>query len=99
MTIVPTADVDTDRHKVALWRLAAVAQYLYDTMNGDAESDRNRPDPLPPYAMEKVRDAQAAIDEAIGRGQRTRRVTIGGELDLNEDWKHIHALSAEGDDE
>lgn len=85
--IVPTAQVHDDRHQVALWRLSAVEQYLYDVMNGDEESDRDHPDPMPALAMESVRDAQRAIREAIRVGQRARRKCIGGELELREDWK------------
>lgn len=73
-----------DRHQQALYRLAAVAQYLYDTMNGDEESDRAIPDPLPPLAMEPLRGAQNLIDLAIKYGQRTRRECLGGELKLVE---------------
>jgi hypothetical protein len=85
--IVPTREIGDDRQQVALWRLAAVAQYLYDTMNGDAESDREAPDPLPLLAMEPVREAQRLIDLAIKNGQRTRRRRIGGELELREAWQ------------
>lgn len=73
-----------DRHQQALYRLAAVAQYLYDTMNGDADSDRATPDPLPLLAMEQVREAQRLIDLAIKHGQRTRRECLGGHLELVE---------------
>lgn len=73
-----------DRHQQALYRLAAVAQYLYDTMNGDAESDRDIPDPLPVISMEQVREAQRVIDLAIKHGQRTRRECLGGQLVLCE---------------
>lgn len=78
-----------DRHQQALYRLAAVAQYLYDTMNGDAESDRPTPDPLPQMAMEPLREAQRQIDLAIKEGQRTRRKCLGGHLDLVERLGHM----------
>ena len=32
--------ITEDRHQQALYRLAAIGQYLYDTMNGGPESDR-----------------------------------------------------------
>jgi len=83
--IVPTKELGGYAHQVALWRLAAVDQYLYDTMAGDAESER--PEPLPLLAMEKVREAQAAIHQAIKNGQRTRRTCLGGEMKLAERWK------------
>lgn len=73
-----------DRHQQALYRLAAVTQYLYDTMNGDDESDRDTPDPLPLLSMEKVREAQRLLDAAIKQGQRTRRECLGGHLQLVE---------------
>jgi hypothetical protein len=73
-----------DRHQQALYRLAAVGQYLYDTMNGDQESDRETPDPLPLMAMECVREAQRQIDLAIKHGQRSRRRCLGGDLRLVE---------------
>lgn len=73
-----------DRHQQALYRLAAVGQYLYDTMNGNERSDRDAPDPLPAMAMEKVREAQMAINLAIKHGQRARRQCIGGQLELVE---------------
>lgn len=73
-----------DRHQQALYRLAAVEQYLYDTMNGDEESDRDRPDPLPSLSMEHVRAAQVAIHAAIKVGQRTRRECLGGQIELSE---------------
>lgn len=81
----PYVTLTEDRHQQALYRLAAVGQYLYDTMNGDAESDRDTPDPLPQLAMEQVREAQRLIDLAIKHGQRTRRRCIGGELRLVEE--------------
>lgn len=84
---MPTSDyvkLTEDRHQQALYRLAAVGQYLYDTMNGDAESDRDTPDPLPLMSMEKVREVQRLIDEAIKHGQRTRRECLGGQLVLQE---------------
>lgn len=84
--IVPTAQIHDDRHQVALWRLAAVEQYLYDTMNGDHESDRMTPDPMPKLAIEQVREAQQCIRRAIREGQRTRRSCIGGEMELAERW-------------
>jgi hypothetical protein len=71
-----------DQHQQALYRLAAVGQYLYDTMAGDADSDR--PEPMPAMAMEHVREAQRQIDLAIKHGQRTRRRCLGGQLDLVE---------------
>lgn len=80
----PYIRLTDDRHQQALWRLSAVSQYLYDTMNGDSDSDRDRSDPLPLIAMEKVRDIQALLDEAIKQGQRTRRSCIGGEIVLAE---------------
>lgn len=73
-----------DRHQQALYRLAAVSQYLYDTMNGNADSDRPEPDPLPWLSMEKVREAQVAIDAAIKNGQRTRRICLAGQIELIE---------------
>jgi hypothetical protein len=73
-----------DRHQQALYRLAAVGQYLYDTMNGDADSDRDTPDPLPLLAMEQVREVQRLIDLAIKHGQITRRRCLGGDLELIE---------------
>lgn len=73
-----------DRHQQALYRLAAVGQYLYDTMNGDADSDRDTPDPLPLIAMESVREVQRLIDKAIKDGQRTRRMCLDGHLELVE---------------
>ena len=85
--ITPSKELPADRRQVALWRLAAVAQYLYDTMNGDSDSDRDVPDPLPLMSMEQVREAQRLIDLAIKHGQRTRRRCIGGELELHEIWK------------
>ena len=71
-----------DHHQQALYRLAAVGQYLYDTMAGDEDSDR--PEPLPQMAMECVRVAQRQIDLAIKHGQRTRRECLGGHLRLVE---------------
>ncbi len=71
-----------DKHQQALYRLAAVGQYLYDTMAGDADSDR--PEPMPAMAMEHVREAQRQIDLAIKHGQRTRRECLGGEIELVE---------------
>lgn len=73
-----------DRHQQALYRLSALGQYLYDTMNGDEDSDRDTPDPLPLLSMECVREAQRQIDRAIKNGQRTRRRCLGGELELIE---------------
>lgn len=73
-----------DRHQQALYRLAAVAQYLYDTMNGSPRSDRTADDPLPALSMERVREAQDAIDAAIKNGQRTRRTCLAGQLELIE---------------
>lgn len=77
----PDHPAKADPHQLALYRLVAVAQYLYDT-TGDADSDR--PSPLPGLATEHLRKAQAEIDEAIKQGQRTRRRCIGGELVLRE---------------
>jgi hypothetical protein len=71
-----------DKHQQALYRLAAVGQYLYDTMAGDADSDRS--EPMPAMAMECVREAQRQIDLAIKHGQRTRRRCLGGDLKLVE---------------
>lgn len=89
-TIWPWREVGDDQHRVTLERLAAVGQYLYDTMNGDAASgDQRPPDPLPELAMEHVRAAQAAIDAAIKAGQRARPGCVGGELDLAERWESI----------
>jgi len=68
-----------DKHQQSLYRLAAVGQYLYDSFG----SDENRGG-LPLLALEKVREAQDAIDEAIKQGQRTRRRCIGGEIKLVE---------------
>ena len=73
-----------DKHQQALYRLAAVEQYLYDVMNGDEESDRDTPDPLPLLSMECVREAQRQIMAAIKHGQRTRRECLGGHLELVE---------------
>lgn len=78
-----------DRHQQALYRLEAVAEYLYDTMNGNAESDRPTPDPLPQMAMEQVREVQRRLDLAIKHGQRTRRKCLGGHLDLVERPGHM----------
>ena len=80
-------DLTEDRHQQALYRLSAAAQYLYDTMNGDhrsSETGVRPPDPLPQMAMERVREAQIAIEDAIKHGQRTRRRCLGGELELHE---------------
>jgi hypothetical protein len=85
--IVPTAAVSDDPHVAALWRLAGVAQYLYDTMGGDYRSSGDRPSPLPALATENLREAQRRIDKAIGAGLRIRRVCLGGELDLVEFWR------------
>jgi hypothetical protein len=74
-----------DKHQQALYRLAAVGQYLYDTMAGDEDSDR--PEPMPAMAMECVRKAQRQIDLAIKHGQRTRRRCLGGDLKLVE-WPY-----------
>lgn len=82
--IRPSAELG-DRHQVALWRLAAVAQYLYDTMAGDGDSDRGSP--LPSLATESLREAQRLIDVAIKDGQRTRRSCIAGQVELCEMWK------------
>jgi hypothetical protein len=71
-----------DKHQQALYRLAAVDQYLYDTMAGDEDSDR--PEPLPLLSMECVREAQRQIMLAIKHGQRTRRECLGGHLVLTE---------------
>jgi hypothetical protein len=71
-----------DQHQQALYRLAAIDQYLYDTMAGDEDSDR--PEPLPLMAMECVREAQRQILAAIKHGQRTRRECLGGHLKLVE---------------
>lgn len=65
-------DLTTDKHTRALARLAAVDQYLYDTMGGDWKSDR--PMPLPGLAMEHVRRAQHEIHLAIRAACRTRRL-------------------------
>jgi hypothetical protein len=88
---VPSADflhLTQDKHQQALYRLAAVGQYLYDTMGGDADSDR--PEPMPALAMECVREAQRQIDLAIRHGQRTRRSCLGGDLRLIE-WPYTAA--------
>lgn len=61
----------------ALERLSAAHQYLYDTMNGDQESDRPAPDPLPAVAMEHVRRAQVELHEAIRVGARRDRRKVG----------------------
>lgn len=71
-----------DKHQQALYRLAAIDQYLYDTMAGDEDSDR--PEPLPLMAMECVREAQRQIQAAIKHGQRTRPECLGGHLELVE---------------
>jgi hypothetical protein len=84
MTAADLVKLTEDRHQQALYRLAAVAQYLYDTMNGDADSDRDVPDPLPLMSMEQVREAQRLIDLAIKHGQRTRRECLGGHIELVE---------------
>jgi hypothetical protein len=73
----PYKRVDDDPLQEALERLSAVGQYLYDTMNGDEDSDRDRPDPLPAVAMECVRRAQVAVDEAIRLGSRRDRRKVG----------------------
>jgi len=73
-----------DRAQQAIFRLAAVDQYLYDVMNGDDESDRDRPDPLPSLPMDHVREAQRQIRDALKYAQRTRRRCVGGELELVE---------------
>lgn len=83
--IIPTKELGADPHQVALWRLAAVYQYIYDTMHGDSGSDRGSP--LPILATESLRQAQRLIDQAINDGQRTRRSCIGGELVLVERWR------------
>jgi hypothetical protein len=82
---MPASDfvhITEDKHQQALYRLAAVGQYLYDTMAGDADSDRA--EPMPAMAMECVREAQRHIDLAIKHGQRTRRECLGGHLELVE---------------
>jgi hypothetical protein len=84
-----------DKHQEALYRLAAVTQYLYDTM-GDADSDR--PDPLPLMAMEPLREAQRLLDLAIKHGQRTRRRCLGGDLRLIE-WPYDAALPSRESDQ
>lgn len=76
-----------DPHQRALFRLAAVEQYLYDTMNGDSESNRDSPDPLPTLAMEPVREAQRQIALAIKHGQRTHRECIASQIVLSEEWR------------
>lgn len=78
----PYVTLTKDAHQQALYRLAAIDQYLYDTMAGDEESDR--PEPLPAMAMECVREAQRQILLAIKHGQRTRRRCLGGHLELVE---------------
>lgn len=86
--IVPRDELQADRHQAALQRLAAAAQYLYDTMGGDhRSSEPTARSPLPLLATESVRDAQRAIDKAIKDGQRTRRSCLGGELVLVERWR------------
>lgn len=70
-----------DAHQLALYRLHAVSQYLYDTM---ADADSDRPSPLPGLATEHLRNAQVEIDEAIKQGQRTRRECLAGQLELSE---------------
>ncbi len=76
--------LDVDKHQQALWRLAAVSQYLYDTMAGDSKSDR--PEPLPGLAMDAVRQAQACLDRALMYGARTRprKECSGGQIELVE---------------
>jgi hypothetical protein len=89
--IVPTRELGGDRHLVGLWRLSAVSQYLYDTMAGGTSIADG---PLPLMAMEKVREAQEAIDDAIRLGRRARPAVLGGEMQLVEDW----AAVSDGDD-
>lgn len=86
--IVPTKELTVDPHTAALFRLAAVTQYLYDTTGGDNfSSEQFHRSPLPEMATEKVREAQRLLHEAVKDGQRVRRVCIGGELTLTENWK------------
>ena len=73
-----------DAHQQSLYRLAAVSQYLYDCFGNNT----NRGE-LPLLALEQVRKAQDAIDEAIKQGQRVRRRCLGGELDLIEKPGHL----------
>mgnify|MGYP003575497979 CR=1 FL=1 len=84
MTSSDLLKLTEDRHQQALYRLAAVAQYLYDTMNGDEGSERDIADPLPLMAMEPLREAQRQIDLAIKNGQRSRRRCLGGQIQLVE---------------
>lgn len=84
MSAADLVKLTEDRHQQALYRLAAVQQYLYDTMNGDHDSDRNTPDPLPAMAMDHVREIQRLLFHAIKDGQRTRRECLGGHLELVE---------------
>lgn len=77
--------ITEDRHQEALYRLALVQQYLYDTMNGGGQrTGRGTPDPLPVLSMDQVREVQRLIDLAIKYGQRTRRECLGGHLELDE---------------
>lgn len=83
--MTPASDfvhITADKHQQALYRLAAIGQYLYDTMAGDEDSDRS--EPMPAMAMECVREAQRQIDLALKHGQRTRRECLGGHLKLVE---------------
>lgn len=81
-----------DPHQQALYRLAALGQYLFDTMGSGPESDRPRP--MPVIAMEHVWEAQRQIDLAIKQGQRTRRRCLGGELELVEQAGHLAPASS-----
>lgn len=85
--IVPTSELPFARHEAAMRRLAAVGQYLYDTMNGDGDSssDERPSDPLPELAMEHIRQAQELLYKALGAGRRACRADVDG-LVLVERW-------------
>jgi hypothetical protein len=88
-------ELTEDRHQQALYRLAAVNQYLYDTMGGDERSDQSRA-PMPKLAMEPLREAQSLIELAIKNGQRTRRKCLGGDLVLIEWARYVDPEPGEG---
>ena len=82
----PAGEAEDTTGPETLFRLAAVSQYLYDTMNGDHLSKHHdsRKDPLPPLAMESVREAQRLLLQAVKDGQREHRVFVGGQIKLSE---------------
>lgn len=79
-----TVVMTSDPHQQALYRLAAASDYLRQTMNGGPGSTRDRPDPLPLLAMQRVRAAQSALADAIRLGARVRRETLCGQIELHE---------------